>query len=121
MIRNTLLALAATAALIGTTELGSNQAQANPYVRFGFYGGYGHRWYYRPIIVSPVVVAPVAPPAVVYNPGYVTAAYPRYEVLTRNSANGPWQMYATYPSYQAAQSVVPGLQSSGLWVMVQQH
>src|SRR5207249_2253110 len=74
MIRKTLLALAATAGLVGTTELGTNQAQANTHITFGIYGGYRPR-YYRPIVVAPVVVRPIAPAPIIYAPAtpvYVT-------------------------------------------------
>jgi hypothetical protein len=122
MFRTTLLALAATAGLVGTTELGTSQAQADTHIRFGIYGGYRPSCY-RPVIVPRVVVTTAASP-VIYaptTPVYVPVAYPAYDVLVRSSANGPWQLYATYPSYQAAQTIVPNLQSNGLWVMVEQH
>ena len=122
MIRNTILALTATAGLLGVPELGTNDAQAATVIRFGIYGGF-RPVCYRPVVVRPVVVTSIAPP-VIYQPVapvVVTQALPSFDVLVRNSANGPWQLYATYPTYQSAQAVVPNLQSSGLWVMVEQH
>jgi hypothetical protein len=123
MIRNTLLALAATAGVLGTTELGTSQAQANSHVTFGIYGCYRPR-YYRPVVVAPVVVRPVVAAPVVYapvTPVVVTTVVPTYDVLVRNAPTVPWQLYANYPTPQAAESAVPALQTSGLWVMVQQH
>jgi hypothetical protein len=124
MIRNTLLALAATAGLVGTTELGTNQAQANTHISFGIYGGYRPRCY-RPIVVGPVVVRPVVTTAVVYAPVtpvvVTTAVVPTFDVLVRPAPTAPWQLYANYATPQAAEAAVPALQTSGYWVMVQQH
>jgi hypothetical protein len=133
MIRTTLLALAATTGLMCVPELSNSNAQAGTVIRFGVYAGYRPGYYrsayYRPIVFPPVVVtacasAPVvyapAPPVVVAPPPVAVAPVAtQYDVLFRNSANGPWQLYASYPSYPAAQAAVPGLQSNGMWVMVE--
>jgi hypothetical protein len=123
MIRNTVLALAATAALLGTTELGTSTAQAGTDIRFGFYAGHRHGCF-RPVIYAPVVIRPVVSAPVVYapvSPVIVTNASPAFDVMVRNSQSAPWQLYGSFPNYQAAQAAVPNLQSSGLWVMIDQH
>jgi hypothetical protein len=131
MIRTTLLALAATTGLICVPELSSSTAQAGTVIRFGVgFGPYYHRPVcFRPVVFPPVVVtafapapafyAPAAPVVVTPPPIVVSPTVAQYDVLYRNSASAPWQLYASYPTYTLAQQVVPGLQSNGMWVMVQ--
>jgi hypothetical protein len=126
MIRNTLIALAATAGLIGATEFPGNDAQASVRIRIGLFAPCRPAYYRGPIVGAPVVVRPVVPAPIVYAPAapppvVVAPAYPNFDVLYRSSSSAPWQLYATYPSYQAAQAIIPNLQSSGMWVMVEQH
>ena len=119
MFRTTLIALAATVGMVAAPELGTSNAQAGAVIRLGIYAPFGHRRY-RPVVVAPVVVAPpvVYPPAA---PVVVTPVCTSYNLLIRPVQTAPWQLYATYPNYSAAQAAVPNLQASGMWVMVEQR
>jgi hypothetical protein len=119
MFRTTLIALAATVGMAAAPELGTSNAQAGSVVRLGIYAPFGHR-HYRPVVVAPVVVAP----PVVYAPAapvVVTPVYTSYNVLIRPVPTAPWQLYATFPNYSAAQASIPNLQANGMWVMVEQR
>jgi hypothetical protein len=119
MLRTTLIALAATVGMVAAPELATSTAQAGTFISLGIYAPFGHR-HYRPVVVAPVV----ATPPVVYAPAapvVVTPVCTSYNVLIRPVQTAPWQLYATYPNYSAAQAAVPTLQASGMWVMVEQR
>jgi hypothetical protein len=110
MFRATFLALAATAGLIGTTELGTNEAKANTWVRI-IVRGPVHPIYHPPIVVGRPVYnpRPIVIGGPVYNPPTVVVTpvvYPTYSVFYRNYPTQAWSVYGTFNSpVQAAQTV----------------
>jgi hypothetical protein len=106
MFRATLLAIAATAGLVGTTEFGGSNADAHPPVRVvvGFNGF--RPIYHRPIIVGGPVI--YAPPTVVVAP-----VCPTYNVFYRCSPAEAWRVYGTFTSPVQATQTVNSLAQQG--------
>jgi hypothetical protein len=135
MFRNTILALAATAGLIGGTEFGGSQAKADG-IHVGGYGRNGaisidiggyRPGYYRPIYQAPVVYYPPIPPAPVYvtpAPVYVTPPAPvchDFAVYFRPCASEPWQWYGTYGNVYRADVMAGRLRVQGFQAYVGQR
>ncbi len=124
MYRSTFLALAATAGLIGSTELGGSTAKAATIlgvqvgpvsVAIGGPRPIYRRVYYPPVVVAPAPVVVAAPPVVVSAPPVVVV--PRtYDVFYRGSPSQPWLLYGSFASGNRSRNVVIGLQAQGYQV-----
>ncbi|HYV38719.1 MAG TPA: hypothetical protein VE988_23745 [Gemmataceae bacterium] len=116
MLRSTILALAATAGLIGTTEFAGSTASASGGIKIGV-GVYVP--VYKPYC-PPVVVYPR--PTVVYSsPIIVTPAYSVFDVYYRESPSTPWRLYGSYTTPTRAQEAMDALQFRGFMVMETQR
>ena len=121
MLRHSLIALTAAAGLLGTTELGTQEAKADTFVRIGI--GTYRPGYYRPVYPAPVVYAP---PPVVYTPApvvavpvYSTPIYRNYEVLYRDCGHGPMRLYGTFVSRHRAYEVAASLRAQGFETIIE--
>jgi hypothetical protein len=118
MLRNTFLALAATASLIGGAELGNNTARADIHIR----GPFGHVRLdidchcHRPLCRPAVIVAP--PIVVAPAPVVVAPASPCFEVMIRANPAAAWQIQGTFPNLQGAEAAAAPLRSQGMEVMI---
>jgi hypothetical protein len=125
MIRNTLLALTATAGLLGGTELGTNTARADSLIHVGTYGrhggfsvdigGYRPR-YERVVYPAPVVYSPAPAPvlaAPVLTAPVVAPLCNDFEVFYRPDPYCAWRLYGAFPSHGRAHEAVAYLRASG--------
>jgi hypothetical protein len=109
MLRTSVLALAATVGLAGSTEFGGSQASAATFLRIGI--GVPAPVIYQPVYSQPVVVVPT-PIVVVPAP---------YEVMYRRHATGPWLVYGNYGSWGRANDIAIGLQGRGFRTIVERR
>jgi hypothetical protein len=105
MLRTSLLALAATIGVAGTTEIGGSQAKADGFIRIGIGGP---AVFYRPVYPAPVVYVQAPPPV------FVTPAPSCcYEVFYRDCPTGPWRVYGRYENWHRAHEVIGVLHGRG--------
>jgi hypothetical protein len=114
MFRSTILALAATAGLIGGTELGGNSARADTIVgvRVGPVGvvvGGPRHVHYRPVYAPGVVYVSAPAPVVV-------PVYRSYDVYYRGCSAEPWRLFATFGNDFRAREAMGSLQVQGFQV-----
>ena len=114
MLRQSLIALTAAAGLLGTTEVGTNQAKADTFIRIGV--GTHRPGYYRPVYPAPVVYSP---PPVVAVPVYSTPIYREYAVVYRDCFGAPLRLYGTFGSRHRANEVATSLRLQGLEAFVE--
>jgi hypothetical protein len=101
MLRTSLIALAATVGLAGTTELGINQANAQTVIRVGVESP-------PPLVYQPPPVVVVTSP-----PPVLVTTVPSYAVYYRECPTGPWRLHACYSGRRCANDVVIGFRGRG--------
>jgi hypothetical protein len=99
MLRTSLIALAATVGVVGTTQLGIDQASAQTVIR---------------VETPPPVVYQPAPVVVVTSPPPVVVTTVRpYAVYYRECPTGPWRLHACYSGHRFANDCVIGFRARG--------
>ena len=99
MFRTTLLALAASTGLLGSTEILGTTAKADTIIRIGV-GGKGGGVVVGGVL-RPAVYRPVYTPTTVYYsapPVIVTPVYVNYDVFYRANPASPWLLLGTFNS-----------------------